>query len=234
MCGDIENLYEILADRRQELSDGLGQLPRPGVCPENELWAQRGVYFFFEDGELRADGSTPRIVRVGSHTGNNSTIGTRINGEHAKDWGRSVFRRHVGTSLILRGDFPNGNVPGNGNTLAQHWYSSENGVAVHYNPNQLSQDLHDLHSLVTETIRNMSVLWIKIDNRDARLQFEKQCIRLLSNLNRPASMDTPSQAWLGKHALNEKIHLSGLWNVQHVQGMAHRAGFTFEQPYDVF
>lgn len=30
-------------------------------------WPDRGIYLFFEDGETREDGITPRVTRVGTH-----------------------------------------------------------------------------------------------------------------------------------------------------------------------
>lgn len=77
-------------------------------------WPTHGVYFFFEDGELRADG-TPRVVRVGTH-GLAITSRTRLWQRLAQHRGTlkgggnhraSIFRRHVGTALIRR-DHPPG------------------------------------------------------------------------------------------------------------------------------
>ena len=76
---------------------------------------RRGVYFFFEPGELREDGRTPRVVRVGTHAvsaGSRTTLWTRLRDHRGHVIGRhvgggnhraSIFRRHVGSALLGRG-----------------------------------------------------------------------------------------------------------------------------------
>ena len=53
-----------------------------GECDGNMNWPERGVYFFFEDGEKRTgSGNGDRIVRVGSHAlnaGENTTLWNRL------------------------------------------------------------------------------------------------------------------------------------------------------------
>ncbi len=58
----IDELYRVL----DELRRALGDVPL-GSCNGRRKWPRRGVYLFFETGELRADGETPRVVRVGTH-----------------------------------------------------------------------------------------------------------------------------------------------------------------------
>jgi hypothetical protein len=75
-------------------------------------WPTRGVYFFFEPGEVRSvDPARPRIVRVGTHAltaGSNTTLwqrlaqhrGTKqsVGGNHRG----SIFRLLVGAALAIR------------------------------------------------------------------------------------------------------------------------------------
>jgi hypothetical protein len=76
-----DDFYRLLAELAR-LAGGARRLRdcRAGDCPSG------GVYFFFEDGEVRSDGSS-RVVRVGTHaltlparqpcgTGSGSTAGT--------------------------------------------------------------------------------------------------------------------------------------------------------------
>jgi hypothetical protein len=61
---DLIRFYELL-DRLAQRLDGLRCLRDSGG---RQGWSERGVYFFFELGEMRSDsGSGPRIVRVGTH-----------------------------------------------------------------------------------------------------------------------------------------------------------------------
>ncbi len=60
---DLAQLYALF-DALEESSGGmrfLAPLASPGQ------WPRRGVYFFFEHGELRTDGQRLRLVRVGTH-----------------------------------------------------------------------------------------------------------------------------------------------------------------------
>jgi hypothetical protein len=83
-------------------------------CTGADGWPRHGVYFFYEDGEARADGS-PRVVRVGTHA-LTATSGTTLWGRLRQHRGRvggrnpgggnhraSIFRGHVGTALIRQG-----------------------------------------------------------------------------------------------------------------------------------
>lgn len=89
---------------------GLGSARRmrdcwAGDCPSG------GVYFFFEDGEVRGDDSS-RVVRVGTHAltaASKPTLWDRLRQHRGHLAGRdpgsgnhraSVFRRHVGAALI--------------------------------------------------------------------------------------------------------------------------------------
>jgi hypothetical protein len=62
--GDILRFYGLL-DR---LATRLGGPLRLSGCHGRMNWPQRGVYFFYEEGETRsATGAGDRIVRVGTH-----------------------------------------------------------------------------------------------------------------------------------------------------------------------
>ena len=77
----------------------------------------QGVYFFFEDGENRPNGSR-QVVRVGSHAltaTSKTTLRTRLMQHRGQLTGHnpgggnhraSVFRHHVGAAIIRREDLP--------------------------------------------------------------------------------------------------------------------------------
>lgn len=60
---DLDRFY-VLLDRLRERLGGTRLLQ---ACTGRTGWPERGQYFFFEAGETRADGRTPRVVRVGTH-----------------------------------------------------------------------------------------------------------------------------------------------------------------------
>lgn len=74
---DLKRFYQFLdeLESRTGLRDLLSASSRDG-------WPQRGLYFFFETGEVRTDsGSGRRVVRVGTHAvsrGSKSTLWNRL------------------------------------------------------------------------------------------------------------------------------------------------------------
>ena len=61
---DVQRFYEIL----DALEETIGGKRRLAECDGRIDWPRRGVYFFFEPGEMRsASGRGPRVVRVGTH-----------------------------------------------------------------------------------------------------------------------------------------------------------------------
>ncbi len=105
--GLLDRFYETLAEV-EAVHDGTRRLVG---CSGRMDWPQRGVYFFFEDGELREDGFTPRVVRVGTHAlrPSKSTLWGRLSQHKGSEGGSmpgggnhrgSIFRLHVGTALL--------------------------------------------------------------------------------------------------------------------------------------
>ena len=105
---DIQQFYKLL----DELERRLHGTRLLGKCNGSMAWPGRGVYYFFEPGELREGKQSCRIVRVGTHglkPNAKSTLwdrliqhkgtvnGSRPNGGNHRG---SVFRRHVGSALI--------------------------------------------------------------------------------------------------------------------------------------
>ena len=61
---DLIRFYGLI-ERLREKSGGPRTL---GDCSGRMSWPRRGVYFFFENGEMRSEtGTGPRVVRVGTH-----------------------------------------------------------------------------------------------------------------------------------------------------------------------
>jgi hypothetical protein len=213
---DIQRFYEILgklegrAGGRRTLAEAHGRLN----------WPQRGVYFFFEPGEIRTtSGAGLRVTRVGTHAlkaGSKSTLwgrlrihrgatrGSRPGGGNHRD---SAFRLHVGTALIRRDDWPA--------DVAAQWAVGSSA----------KRDVRDreypLEQAVSRHIRSMPFLWLGIDDEPGpaslRGYIERNAIALLSNHNhQDAPIDPPSPEWLGQWVAREQIRRSGLWNVSYV------------------
>jgi hypothetical protein len=173
---------------------------------------RHGVYFFYEPGEVRADGSD-RIVRVGTHALTATSQATlwgrlrqhrgHLGGSHPGGGNHraSVFRRHVGAAQIRRQ-----NLSGEllGSWLDRHgprpgWETQETQVELE----------------VSDHIRAMPFLWLSVPDAADRSYVEANCIALASRL--AEGQDSPSPAWLGRHADRPEIRESGLWNIDHVR-----------------
>lgn len=188
-------------------------------------WPDRGVYFFFEPGELRSDQKTPRVVRVGTHA-LRPRSGTSIWGRLAQHRGTtggslpgggnhrgSIFRLHVGTALIQR--------DGLTNEATRTW--GIGGSA----PRATRSVEFGLEKAVSDHIRQLPLLWVDVPDPSgpdsARGMIESNMIALLSNLGREA-INPASPAWLGRFADRQAVRDSHLWNVNHVDG-AYDASF---------
>ena len=205
---DLKRFYSSLA----LLEKRLGGVRRLSDCSGRMKWPARGIYFFRETDEVRADtGDGSRIVRVGTHalkTGSKTKLWSRLRqhkgitrsggGNHRG----SIFRLIVGTALIKRDgfDYPS-------------W--GKGGSA----PREVTKRERPLERTVSMVIGDMPFLWLAIEDEPGpesqRGYVERNAIALLSNYGRHP-IDPPSPSWLGHHCNREKVRTSGLWNSNHV------------------
>lgn len=168
------------------------------------------VYFFFEDGETRADGS-PRVVRIGTHAltvGGQSSLWTRLKAHRGHIRGGmpgggnhrgSIFRHHVGSALLARDGWP----------VEVHTSWQDRKATRDARPAE-----YPLERAVSDHIGAMPLLWLEVPDRLLRADIERNSIGLLSC--RQGGVDQPSPEWLGRYADIEKVRSSGLWNVNYV------------------
>jgi hypothetical protein len=208
---DLNRLYDILARLRQIM--GARLLCDPGAlddCPE------QGVYFFFEPGELRHDGSVSRVVRVGTHAvahGSAATLAQRLRQHRGTLSGAgnhrgSIFRHHVGSALLRRetGRYPS--------SVIVSWSRRE------VDPEERAAEI-GLEIEVSRYIGRMPLLWVTVpgpsEAYNDRRHVESNAIALLSDVGKEA-IDPPSPQWLGRYADSGSVRTSGLWNVHDVDG----------------
>jgi len=203
---DVDKFYELLA----RLQNGLSGKKQVSELNGKSLPA-KGLYLFFEDGEVRKQKSELRVTRVGTHgvsKGSKSTLWHRIKTHRGKlDLGGnhrgSIFRLHVGNALI--------------NKLFDRKQYSNWGVGQSAG-RDITANEQDLESEVSRYICRMKLLWLFVGDESGRNSdrafLEKNIIGLLSY---PAgTIDPPSADWLGNYSSKEVIRKSGLWNLDYV------------------
>ena len=209
MQGRLDHLvrfYGIL----EALERRIGGLRLLADCHGRMDWPKRGVYFFMEEGELRADtGNGLRIVRVGTHAlrqRSRTTLWDRLvqhKGQEKSGGGNhraSIFRLLVGSTL---------------KKPSKSWgVNNSASGAVRRSEKATEQE-------VSRIIREMPFLWLAADDapgpNSLRGYIERNSIALLSNLAKPP-LDPSSKGWLGRLCVRgkSKVRDSGLWNQNHV------------------
>ena len=203
---DLEQFYEILS-RLASSTRG----PHPLMSADQRVWPDRGVYFFFEEGEGRFCSSRPRVVRVGTHAvsvNSKSTLWNRLRthrgaGDGGGNHRSSIFRSHLGAAMIERDkrykDFP-------------YWGDQDAGTA-----NVRSAE-SELEQAVSVVLSHMRILCVNIPDEPGphsdRAYIERNSIALLAKVG--SQLDTPSRTWLGHLSPHPSIRKSGLWNVNFV------------------
>jgi len=161
----------------------------------------KGVYFFFDTNELRDDGATHRVVRIGTHA---------IKHVEGKKQLWERLREHKG-------------IQAGGGDHTTSIFRDLVGKALN-NRDNLNAPICE--EAVSNYIRGLPFLVLKVDDKEHRKFVESRLISLLSNVNRggtnPDCSDEPSDDWLGRHSDRPKVVDSGLWNNQHTEDPYNR------------
>jgi len=216
---DLIRFYEIL----RVLERTVGGKYLLAHCDGRTPWPKRGLYFFFERGELRSQiGQGLRVVRVGTHalkTASATSFWQRLaqhRGTEGSGGGNhrgSIFRLLVGAALKNRDQRlapMSWGVGGDPGKAARRLALPRKDI--------LEQE-HGLEVAVSQYIRSMPFLWVVVNDvsgpRSHRGLIERNSIGLLSNYRR-TPLDPPSKEWLGSYCDRERVRGSGLWNNNHV------------------
>ena len=217
---DLKRFYRLL----DQLKEKVGGERKLADCHGRMDWPDRGIYFFFEPGEIRSDsGAGLRVVRIGTHAltaKSRTTLWNRLSqhrGTQKTGSGNhrgSIFRLIVGASLKCRDQQEEPISWGVGNdpdTAAKR---------LNIERNEIREAERSLEQAVSDYIGQMPFLWLDISDppgRDSlRGMIERNSIALLSNYSK-APLDPPSSNWLGNHSDRERVRGSGLWNNNHVE-----------------
>lgn len=159
-----------------------------------------GIYILFEAGEL-AHG-TDRIVRIGTHTGDDQ-LRSRLDQHFIhENKDRSIFRKNIGRALLNRDYDP----------FLDQWELNltTHAAKVKYSGMIDYAKQKQVEQAVTEYIqRNFRFAAFRVDDKEERMKLESRIISAVSK----CEDCRPSPQWLGLQSPKEKIRESGLWIV---------------------
>ena len=161
---------------------------------------KNGIYILFERGEFAH--STDRIVRVGTHRGNNQLHSRLFQHFLKENKDRSIFRKNIGRALLNKDK----------DQFLDQWeidLTKREARELYSNSIDFVKT-KKVEERVTKYIQdNFSFVVFQIDDKEKRLEFESKLISTISLCNECK----PSQNWLGLFSPKEKIRKSGLWLV---------------------
>jgi hypothetical protein len=200
-----EHLIEIKGGFRMshichELHKVAHQLPRYDFTFEAKLIPQNGIYVLFEQGEYGHE--SDRIVRIGTHTGNNQ-LRSRLMQHFTKEFkDRSIFRKNIGRCILSKADDPYLSVWELDSTSSAGKKNNKHLVNTEYQKG--------IEKAVSEYMQShFSFSVMEALNKEDRLYLESKIVSTVSLCNDC----NPSSSWLGLSSPKHKIRESGLWQV---------------------
>jgi hypothetical protein len=161
---------------------------------------QNGIYILFEKAEFAHEAD--RIVRIGTHTGNNQ-LSSRLEQHFVKEnKDRSIFRKNIGRAILNR----------DGDPFLAQWEIdlTTREAKERYAAMVDLRKLQEVEKRVTERIQgNFRFVVFRVDDKVERLRWESRIISTVSQCEECR----PSEHWLGLHSPKAKIRESGLWLV---------------------
>jgi hypothetical protein len=184
----------------QELHTVLNSLPRYSFPFEKDKIFKNGIYILFEKEEYAHDGD--RIVRIGTHNGDNNLYNRLKEHFINENKDRSIFRKNIGRAILNK----------NNDSYLDIW---EIDFQERKNKELYGNKLDDkkqkeIEKAITKYIReNLSFCLIEVPDKKHRLYYESKLISTISSCEDCKS----SKEWLGNYSPKEKIVNSSLWLV---------------------
>lgn len=183
-----------------ELHQCLNELPHLIFPFDDKKIPKNGIYVLFEEGEKAHE--TNRIVRVGTHTGQDQLRSRLKQHFYKESKDRSIFRKNIGRAMLNRDNDP---------FLALWELDLMTRDARNLHEKEIDKKyLLKIERQVTEYMQShFSFVVFEVLEKENRLRLES---RLISTVSLCPSC-RPSQDWLGKFSPKVKIRDSGLWIV---------------------
>jgi len=161
---------------------------------------KNGIYILFEKNEVSH--GVDRIVRVGTHTGQNQLL-SRIKQHFLnKNKDRSIFRKNIGRAILNKEKDNFINSWDIDLTSIKNKILFKDQIDLEY-----QKKIEDRVSQYMKT--NFSFCCFEVENKKDRLIFESRLISTISRCNECLG----NEGWLGNDSPKEKIRKSGLWLV---------------------
>ena len=185
------------------------ELDRHGFPYDKSEIPMNGIYLLFQKGEIGHE--KERIVRVGTHTGENQ-LRSRLK-EHfrTENKDRSIFRKNIGRAILCRNKDP----------FLEHWDLDLTTSKAKEKYSSLINFGYQkkIESQVSQYIQaNFTFTVFEVNGKEERLDVESKLISTVSLCEECK----PSKDWLGNNSPKEKIVKSGLWLVNQL----------YKTPYD--
>lgn len=193
-----------MLDSCEALHQSLNTLPRYHFPFDKKSLPSNGIYFLFEAGEMAHEGQ--RIVRIGTHRGQNQLANRLIEHFVNENKNRSIFRKNIGRCFLNEAQDDYLSVWNLDST------SKENREKYGHLINKPYQE--KLESRISQHIQqNFSFVVLEVEDLKERLRLEKEFIQMVSSCPHCHA----STHWLGHHSPQAKIRTSGLWQTQHLK-----------------
>jgi hypothetical protein len=164
------------------------------------LIPQNGIYILCEQGE--AFDQMDRVVRVGTHTGNDQLQSRLFQHFVDENKDRSIFRKNIGRCFLNKESHPYLKIWELDLTTKEQRKKSAHLI------DELLQE--QLEKRISRYVRhNMTFSVIEVNNKRERLYLEAKIVSTVSLCEKCK----PSANWLGLHSPKARIKESGLWQV---------------------
>jgi len=192
MISELHNLFNNLKRYSFPFENFRSEIPK------------NGIYILFERGEKFNE--YDRIVRVGTHTGNNQLY-SRLKQHFVKEnKNRSIFRKNIGRCFLNKEGSP-----------YQSLWELDITSRVERERNLRLLDLEfekQIEKKISNYIQtNLTFCVFQVDSKEDRLFWES---KITSTLAQSVEFK-PSNNWLGNFSPKEKIRASGLWQVNELE-----------------
>jgi len=198
-CEELHQLCKNLTRYRYTLNNAT--LLKKNIA--KKTFPKNGIYILFEDGE-EAHG-TDRIVRIGSHTGQNNLKKRLLEHFYTEKKDRSIFRKNIGRALLQKKH----------DDYLAIWnidFTTKKNKEEHGHKIDRKKE-NEIEKQVSDYIReHISFVVIQVDEKEQRLELEASIISTVSLCEEcKASTD-----WLGISSPKESIRTGKLWQEQGV------------------